>query len=51
MRQKSPETYEEKFEQLTELRQAAVHSSPEAEELEGLLDALAEPQKRPFSAA
>jgi propionyl-CoA carboxylase beta chain len=32
MRQKSPETYEEKLAQLNELRQAAVHSSPEAEE-------------------
>jgi propionyl-CoA carboxylase beta chain len=31
MRQKSPETYEEKLEHLHELRQAAVHSSPEAE--------------------
>ena len=32
MRQKSPETYEEKLEHLQELREAAVHSSPEAEE-------------------
>src|SRR3954469_18094950 len=32
MRQKSPETYEEKLGQLTDLREAAVHSSPEAEE-------------------
>jgi propionyl-CoA carboxylase beta chain len=32
MRQKSPETYEEKLAQLNELREAAVHSSPEAEE-------------------
>src|SRR3954467_5575335 len=32
MRQKSPETYDEKLEQLQELREAAVHSSPEAEE-------------------
>ncbi|HVL97383.1 MAG TPA: acyl-CoA carboxylase subunit beta [Solirubrobacteraceae bacterium] len=32
MRQKSPETYEEKLAQLQELREAAVHSSPEAEE-------------------
>ena len=31
-RQKSPETYEEKLHQLEELRQAAAHSSPEAEE-------------------
>jgi propionyl-CoA carboxylase beta chain len=32
MRQKSPETYEEKLAQLEELRQLAAHSSPEAEE-------------------
>ncbi len=32
MRQKSPETYEEKLAHLTELREQAVHSSPEAEE-------------------
>ena len=32
MRQKSPETYEEKLAQLTELREQAIHSSPEAEE-------------------
>jgi propionyl-CoA carboxylase beta chain len=32
MRQKSPETYEEKLAQLEELRQQAAHSSPEAEE-------------------
>src|SRR3954465_6895368 len=32
MRQKSPETYEEKLAQLEEVRQAALHSSPEAEE-------------------
>jgi propionyl-CoA carboxylase beta chain len=32
MRQKSPETYEEKLGHLQELREAAVHSSPEAEE-------------------
>ena len=31
-RQKAPETYEEKLAQLQELREAAVHSSPEAEE-------------------
>src|SRR4051812_19750699 len=31
-RQHSPETYEEKLEQLAELRQLAAHSSPEAEE-------------------
>ncbi|HWJ49780.1 MAG TPA: carboxyl transferase domain-containing protein, partial [Solirubrobacteraceae bacterium] len=31
-RQKAPETYEEKLEQLHELREAALHSSPEAEE-------------------
>ena len=30
-RQHSPETYEEKVEQLQELREAAIHSSPEAE--------------------
>ena len=30
-RQKSPETYEEKLAQLQELREAAIHSSPEAE--------------------
>src|SRR6266540_1990556 len=32
MRQKSPETYEEKLAQLQELREQAIHSSPEAEE-------------------
>src|SRR6187431_1501112 len=32
MRQKSPETYDEKLAQLEELRQQAAHSSPEAEE-------------------
>src|SRR5437667_996034 len=31
-RQKAPETYEEKLAQLEELRQAALHSAPEAEE-------------------
>ena len=31
-RQKAPETYEEKLAQLNELREAALHSSPEAEE-------------------
>src|SRR5947208_8760596 len=31
-RQKAPETYEEKLAQLQELRQAALHSAPEAEE-------------------
>src|SRR5690349_24830938 len=31
-RQKAPETYEEKLAQLGELRQAALHSAPEAEE-------------------
>jgi propionyl-CoA carboxylase beta chain len=31
MRQKSPETYEEKLARLEELRQAAAHSAPEAE--------------------
>ncbi len=31
MRQKSPETYEEKLERLSELREAALHSSPDAE--------------------
>ncbi len=31
-RQKAPETYEEKLEQLQELREAALHSAPEAEE-------------------
>src|ERR671928_906975 len=31
-RQKNPETFEEKLAQLEELRQAALHSSPEAEE-------------------
>ena len=30
-RQHSPETYEEKVAQLQELREAAIHSSPEAE--------------------
>src|SRR5919206_4691590 len=32
MRQKSPETYEEKLAQLQELREQAVHTNPEAEE-------------------
>src|SRR5438270_3045784 len=32
MRQHSPETYEEKLAQLHELREAALHSAPEAEE-------------------
>jgi len=32
MRQKSPETYDEKLAQLQELRAAAAHSAPEAEE-------------------
>src|SRR3989449_5145247 len=32
LRQKAPETYEEKLAQLQELRQAAIHSAPEAEE-------------------
>ncbi|MEA2364611.1 MAG: propionyl-CoA carboxylase beta chain, partial [Thermoleophilaceae bacterium] len=32
MRQKSPETYEEKLAQLQELRQQAVHTNPQAEE-------------------
>ena len=32
MRQKSPETYEEKLAQLTELREQAAHTNPEAEE-------------------
>src|SRR6185437_4998812 len=31
-RQKAPETYEEKLDQLHELREAALHSAPEAEE-------------------
>ena len=31
-RQKAPETYEEKAAQLRELREAALHSAPEAEE-------------------
>src|SRR3954454_16643882 len=31
MRKKSPETFDEKLGQLKELREAAVHSSPEAE--------------------
>src|SRR6202453_1806194 len=31
-RQRAPETYEEKLEQLQELREAALHSAPEAEE-------------------
>src|ERR1700741_835999 len=31
-RQKAPETYEEKLEQLQDLREAALHSAPEAEE-------------------
>src|SRR5437867_4313344 len=31
MREKSPETYEEKLAQLQELREAAIHSAPEAE--------------------
>jgi len=30
-RQKAPETYEEKLAQLHELREGAIHSSPEAE--------------------
>ncbi|MGI8845420.1 MAG: carboxyl transferase domain-containing protein, partial [Thermoleophilaceae bacterium] len=32
MRQKSPETYDEKLTQLTELREAAIHTNPQAEE-------------------
>ncbi len=32
MRQKSPETYEEKLAQLEELRQQAIHTNPQAEE-------------------
>src|SRR6202161_3746823 len=32
MRQKAPETYEEKLAQLQELREAALHSAPEAEQ-------------------
>src|SRR5215207_1474402 len=32
MRQKSPETYEEKLAQLQELREQAVHTNPQAEE-------------------
>ena len=32
MRQSSPETYEEKLEQLQELREQAIHTNPEAEE-------------------
>ncbi len=32
MRQKSPETYDEKLAQLTELREAAIHTNPQAEE-------------------
>ena len=36
-RQKSPETFDEKLAQLEELRQAAAHPSPEAE------------QKQPFA--
>src|SRR5918911_523447 len=32
MRQKSPETYEEKLAQLQELREQAIHTNPEAEE-------------------
>src|SRR5271157_5555645 len=32
MRQRAPETYEERLAQLEELRQAALHSAPEAEE-------------------
>ena len=32
MRQKSPETYDEKLAQLNELREAAAHTNPEAEE-------------------
>ena len=32
MRAKAPETYEEKLAQLQELREAAIHSAPEAEE-------------------
>src|SRR4029453_975977 len=34
MRQKSPETYEEKLQQLQELREQAVHTNPQAEEKE-----------------
>src|ERR671915_1360710 len=32
MRQKSPETYEEKLQQLQELREQAIHTNPQAEE-------------------
>ena len=32
MRQKSPETYEEKLQHLQELREQAVHTNPQAEE-------------------
>ena len=32
MRQKSPETYEEKLAQLEELREQAIHTNPQAEE-------------------
>src|SRR5918997_3945949 len=32
MRQKSPETFEEKLEQLRELREQAIHTNPQAEE-------------------
>ena len=32
MRRRSPETYEEKLQQLHELREQAVHTNPEAEE-------------------
>ena len=32
MREKAPETYDEKLSQLQELREAALHSAPEAEE-------------------
>src|ERR671914_37003 len=32
MRRKSPETYEEKLEQLHELREQAIHTNPQAEE-------------------
>ena len=32
MRQQSPETYEEKLQQLQELREQAAHTNPQAEE-------------------
>src|ERR687896_691488 len=32
MRRKSPETYEEKLQQLQELREQAIHTNPQAEE-------------------